>query len=231
MSKAMCNRYSQTKRERDLVTALGTLELSLEPRYNIAPTNVVTLAAVRDGTLRAEPMSWKFSRTDGGIVTNCKSETAAAKPFFKHSWNHRRCLIPADGFYEWKQEGNRKQPYRFVLKSGEPFWFAGLWQPSTTQGESRTPAKATIPTESEFVILTREANADVSHLHTRMPLILKPAEIDQWLDPKSLNWIPEGVPEGALQSYAVPSLVSTPGLETPDCIIPFVPNAAQGELF
>jgi len=66
-----------------------------------------------------------------GIVTNCKSETAREKPFFKNAWLHCRCLIPADGFYEWKQEGTRKQPYRFVLRADEPFWFAGLWKPAT----------------------------------------------------------------------------------------------------
>jgi len=126
----MCNRYSQTKRERDLTTRFGTLHLSLEPRYNIAPTNVVPVAFTEDRVLRAEPMAWQFSRTDSGIVTNCKSETAHEKPFFKKAWQHRRCLIPADGFYEWKQEGTRKQPFRFVLKSNEPFWFAGLWKPA-----------------------------------------------------------------------------------------------------
>lgn len=227
----MCNRYSQTKRERDLVTRLGTLELTLEPRYNIAPTNVVTIAIASHGELRGEPMAWRFSRTDGGIVTNCKTETAAAKPFFRHSWAHRRCLIPADGFYEWKEEGRRKQPYRFTLKSGEPFWFAGLWQPSKTQEEKQTASKSGLPTKGEFVILTREANADVSPLHTRMPLILEPAEIDEWLAPSSLEWIPRGLPEGTLRSYAVASLVSTPGLETAECIVPFVPGEAQGELF
>ncbi len=226
----MCNRYSQTKRERDLVTRLGTLELSLEPRYNIAPTDVVTVAAAHEGTIRAQQMAWRFSRTDGGIVTNCKIETAAKKPFFKHSWNHRRCLIPADGFYEWKQEGARKQPYRFVLKSGEPFWFAGLWQPSPiTRGQ--TPINATMPAVGEFVILTREANADVSHLHTRMPLILEPSQFDQWLIPSSLDLIPSGVTEGTLRSYPVASFVSTPGLETAECIVPFAADATQGELF
>jgi putative SOS response-associated peptidase YedK len=227
----MCNRYSQTKRERDLVTRLGTLELSLEPRYNIAPTNIVTVAFVRDDKLEAEPMAWKFSRTDRGIVTNCKIETAATKPFFKHSWNHRRCLIPADGFYEWKQEGPRKQPYRFILKSEEPFWFAGVWQPQKTSREHQTATVPTIVADGEFVILTREANSDVSHLHTRMPVILAIGEIDRWLAPTVVEWIPEGVPAGALRSYPVSSLVSNPGLESPQCIAPFFPDATQVELF
>jgi len=78
---------------------------------------VVTVAFAEERTLRADSMAWQFSRTDGGIVTNCKSETAREKPLFKNSWQRRRCLIPADGFYEWKQEGTRKQPYRFVLTS------------------------------------------------------------------------------------------------------------------
>src|SRR5436190_7443428 len=168
----MCNRYSQTKRERDLTTNFGTLHLSLEPRYNIAPTNVVTVAFAEDRTLRAAPMAWQFTRTDGGIVTNCKSETAREKAFFKKAWQHRRCLIPADGFYEWKQEGTRKQPYRFVLKSEQPFWFAGLWQPVKEQPSSAA---------NEFAILTRAANVDVAPLHNRMPLILRPAEIEKWL--------------------------------------------------
>ncbi|MDB6040696.1 MAG: hypothetical protein JWM99_4537, partial [Verrucomicrobiales bacterium] len=177
----MCNRYSQTKRERDLVTRLGTLSLSLEPRFNIAPTNVVTVALVQDNRLGAKPMAWSFSRTDGGIITNCKSETAATKPFFKHSWNHRRCIIPADGFYEWKQEGSRKQPYRFVLNSEEPFWFAGLWQP--VKGNE-------IQTENEFVMLTKAANADVAFIHNRMPLLLRPDEIERWLLIDPIEWVP-----------------------------------------
>jgi putative SOS response-associated peptidase YedK len=172
--------------------------------------------------LCAEPMSWKFARSDGGIVTNCKSETAAEKPFFKNSWAQRRCLIPADGFYEWKQEGTRKQPYRFVLNSGEPFWFAGLWRPDEAQ---------TRRTAREFVILTRSANADVAALHNRMPLILRADEIDRWLTPAAVDWIPDGIVPGTLGAYPVASLISKPGLETPECIAPFVAMAQQAELF
>ncbi len=218
----MCNRYSQTKRERDLTTSFSTLHLSFEPRYNIAPTNVVTVAFAEERTLHAAPMAWQFRRTDGGIVTNCKSETAHEKAFFKKAWLHRRCLIPADGFYEWKLEGARKQPYRFVLKSEEPFWFAGLWQPS---------AEPTRAAGSEFVILTRAATADVALLHNRMPLILRPDEIEPWLLASPIEWIPDGITEGSLRAYPVSSLVSRPGLETPDCIVPFAPEASQSELF
>ena len=150
-----------------------------------------------------------------------QSETAREKAFFKKAWEHRRCLIPADGFYEWKQEGTRKQPYRFVLTSEQPFWFAGLWQPAKEQHSG---------VGNEFVMLTRAANADVTPLHNRMPLILRPDELEQWLLASPDDWIPDGIAGGSLRAYPVSTLVSRPGLETPDCILPFKAEAVQPEL-
>jgi putative SOS response-associated peptidase YedK len=131
----------------------------------------------------------------------------SSKPAFRGAFKYRRCLIPADGFYEWKKEGKRKQPVYIRRKDAQPFAFAGLWE-----GESCT-------------IITTEANDLVSEFHDRMPVILKPADYDLWLDPevqdpKVLEPLLRPYPSGEMEVYPVSRLVNDPRHEDPKCVEP-----------
>jgi len=165
----MCARYSLTKEE--ITILMGEIEVIIKigARYNIAPTQRVP-AIVHDGKApRATLMTWGWQRSQGGLLVNAKSETATQifRPFI-----NQRCLIPADGFYEWTTD---KTPIRFMYRHNEPFCFAGLWR-----SYQRQPADE-ILTEHHFVILTRVPVAPVNRFHDRMPLVIKPEFYERWL--------------------------------------------------
>jgi putative SOS response-associated peptidase YedK len=149
-------------------------------------------------------------------MINARSETVAEKPSFRAAFKRRRCLIPADGFYEWKKVGKRKQPYYVRRVDGEPFAFAGLWEhwegPDETVIESCT-------------ILTTEPNADIRPLHNRMPVILDPPDYDLWLDPdtsdlETLAPLMRPYPDGKLEAVQVSTLVNNPMNDEARCIEP-----------
>lgn len=215
----MCNRYSSTKNEARLKFRNAAIAIeNLFTRYNVAPNTPAPVVALNGESLVSREMGWGVRGYDGRLLTNAKSESARNKPMWRNAWAQRRCVIPADGYYEWKTEGKQKLPYRMVLKDEALFWFAGLW--SDEQEEGR------------YVICTREPTADLSRIHNRMPLILAPDEIEPWLAPEtSREWIPTGVPDGSLRSYRVGGAVGTPGFETPDCIKPLEGALEQVELW
>jgi putative SOS response-associated peptidase YedK len=206
---------------------------NLFTRYNIAPQTRAPIVSLSDDKLTSREMRWGMRGFHGQLVTNAKSETARSKPLFRNAWAQRQCVIPADGFYEWKTEGRAKLPYRFVLNDESLFWFAGLWNEEVPSSKQSNFAKQTdTAAEERFVILTRDANADVRRIHNRMPLILSPDEIETWLSVETpRNWVPNGVAEGELRNYRVGSAVSTPGLETPECVTPLVGVPEQSELW
>jgi putative SOS response-associated peptidase YedK len=152
------------------------------PRYNIAPTQPIPvirqnpkepvreLSLVRWGLIP----SWAKDPSAAGSMINSRSETAAAKPAFRDALRFRRCLVPADGFYEWMRTGKAKQPYCFELNGGELFTFAGLWD------RWKDASGKVVETCS---ILTTTPNAVTSAVHDRMPVILDPDAYDPWLDP------------------------------------------------
>jgi putative SOS response-associated peptidase YedK len=156
--------------------------IPLKPRYNISPSQ--TVAVVRllpDDTERKLAMlrwglipAWAKDPAKARQPINAKSETVAELPTFRVAFRQRRCLIPADGFYEWKQEGGRKQPVYICMKDRKPFAFAGLWE--RWVGE-----------EDKFIesctILTTEPNDLLEPIHNRMPVILDPNDYELWLDP------------------------------------------------
>jgi len=184
----MCGRYRLTAKERYLRDHFGVDgDLSWAPRWNIAPTQqgpVVrqdrkepkrTFALLRWGLIPY----WAKDASIGFKTINAMSETAAEKPAFRDAMKLRRCLIPADGFYEWEQLGSKvKQPYNFGLADDMLFAFAGLWE------RWRDPAGEFIET---FTILTTKPNSLVANVHDRMPAILKPEDYDLWLDPGVTN--------------------------------------------
>ena len=200
----MCGRYSLTTP----VEALRQLfdfpeQLNLRPRYNIAPTQEV--AAVRRdpppaaGARVGDPAggkvcvsgrhlvllrwglipAWAKEAAIGSRMINARAETLADKPAFRSAFRKRRCLIAADGFYEWRTTAEApkapKQPYYIRLESDAPFAIAGLWE------RWRDPAGATI---ESCTLITTEANPELASIHHRMPVILAPADYDAWLEPR-----------------------------------------------
>lgn len=184
----MCGRYSLTTPVDGIRRLFGFQELpNLPPRYNIAPTQAV-LAVLRgdglkdqeaaDGAPRARLLrwglipSWSKDPAIASKLINARSETVREKPSFKKAFQRRRCLMPADGFYEWKTIQGRKQPFRIRFADGEPFAFAGLWE------RWQAPDGGEIESCS---ILTAEAAPQIAAIHHRMPVILDPAAFDAWL--------------------------------------------------
>lgn len=184
----MCGRYSLTTPLQAMSDLFGFAERpNLAPRYNIAPTQQV--AAVRLGGAGQRHFvqlrwglipAWAKDPAIGSRMINARAESLAEKPAFRAAFRQRRCLIPADGFYEWQAGGGdkaMKQPYRITLADGGPFGFAGLW-------ESWRDPRSGERIES-CTIITTEANERLRPIHHRMPVILPPGSYAPWLDPAS----------------------------------------------
>ena len=152
--------------------------------YNIAPTQEV-LAITHHNGRRLDKFHWglvpSWSKNASGAVRliNARAETVAQKPSFRASFKRRRCIIPADGFYEWKGKKGNKQPYFITTPSRRPFAFAGLWEVW-----KRKDAATEDPIYKSFTIITTAASQTMQDIHHRMPLILKPDAYDSWLDPE-----------------------------------------------
>jgi putative SOS response-associated peptidase YedK len=169
----MCGRYRLSRRKQIIEEYFETAPWDDDwiPRYNIAPTQPIRqISTMRWGLIP----HWAKDPSIATGTINAKSETAAEKPAFRDPLKFRRCLIPADGFYEWKRSGSSKQPYCFEVNEGELFGFAGLWD------GWRDPSGQWVKSCS---ILTTTPNAVTSAIHDRMPVILDPNSYDLWLDP------------------------------------------------
>lgn len=191
----------------------------LEPRFNIAPSQ--SIAAVRcDDSGQRELVflrwglvpSWADDPSIGYKMINARGETAASKPSFRQAFRSRRCLIPADGFYEWQKSGRQKQAYHIALRSGELFAFAGLWERWQRNGDVLQTC----------TLLTTTANEDLKHIHDRMPVVLRPDAYAIWLDPNSrteaLTSLIKPLPPGLLRLQAVGGFVNNPAHEGPGCL-------------
>lgn len=177
----MCGRfafYSPSEATAALFGVDGAL--AVEPRYNIAPTQYV--AAVRDDEQQRREMVmlrwglvpfWAKDPSIGNRLINARAETVAEKPSYRAAFRHRRCIVLADGFYEWRRSGDEKTPHMISLASGEPFALAGLWENWTNKesGESL----------QSMTLITTEANDFMQPIHHRMPLILQPDTANEWL--------------------------------------------------
>jgi putative SOS response-associated peptidase YedK len=171
----MCGRFSLTTPADALAEAFGLEEVpALETRWNIAPGQDVAVIGRRDTAHppRLARLRWGFARDGGGLLINARSEGAERTPAFRDALRTRRCLLPADGFYEWKREGAAKQAFLARRRDGAPFALGGLWRPG--QGPEQQPT---------CVILTVEPNELLRQVHERMPLIVPPAAWATWLDP------------------------------------------------
>ena len=158
---------------------------------------------------------WADDPGIGSRMINARSETAPGKPSFRRAFRERRCLIPADGFYEWQRTNGAKQPYYIHMEDGRPFAFAGLWESWSKGGEGEVRT---------CTILTTGANALVGEVHDRMPVILAHDAYDVWLDPDSereeLTGLLAPYPEDEMEAYPVSRFVNSPSNNDPRCIEP-----------
>ena len=217
----MCGRYSLIADLEDLARRFDFFsdQLALEAGYNIAPTQQV-LTVVGGNTRRGGFMRWGLiphwakNASIGSRMINIRAETAAEKPAFRDALRRRRCLVLADGFYEWQRTGGAKRPMRVVIRSGEPFAFAGLWSVWTDPDGNRIPSCA---------IITTEANDVLRPIHHRMPVIL-PREMEGlWLDksledPGALGSVLTPYPSCETEVYEVSTLVNSAANDGPEVI-------------
>lgn len=223
----MCGRYSLTTAPEALRQLFNFVDRpNFGPRYNIAPTQDVWAVRQRPDGRHLETLRWGLvppwakDLSVGSRMINARGETVAERPAFRSAFRHRRCLIPADGFYEWRTEEGRKQPFRIGLKGGAPFAFAGLW-------ESWTPPDAgpdTRPVET-CTIVTCDANEKLRPIHPRMPVILPEDGYEPWLatpeeDAQALLGLLVAYPAEEMAFYRVSPRVNNVRNDDADCIAP-----------
>jgi putative SOS response-associated peptidase YedK len=226
----MCGRYTLHHTPREIRERFGveTLEELLSPRYNIAPSQIVPIirrhqSSVAGGDSREMAGCkwglipyWAKDPKIGNNLINAKAETISEKPSFKNAFVKRRCLIPADGFFEWRKRGKEpSQPVYVRRRDGGLFAFAGLWEAwKTPEGEALETC----------TIITVEPNEFISKIHHRMAAILKPDEEAAWIDPKSksdeLLRLLRPYESDDLEAFPVSRAVNSPAHDSPECIAP-----------
>lgn len=184
------------------------------PRYNARPTQNLPIVIQQEGKNKIVMANWGLTPVwmKGKVLFNTRDESVATKPYFSHKFNSSRCLVPADGFYEWMTVDGKKQPYRFVLKTKQIFGFAGIWEMNKDKKQL------------EFSIITTSPNKIVSKIHDRMPVIIpKQLEIE-YLDVKSnpLNLLHflKPYPPNLMAVYPVSTLVNSSKNDAPELIEP-----------
>lgn len=220
----MCGRYYLvgTGPELRAEFELDSFGIDWEPRYNIAPQQLVpmiiehrgkrSIGLVRWGLVPA----WAPDESTGMKTINARAETIATKPAYREAFRHRRCIVPASGFYEWRSDPVRgKVPMAVHPANGEPIAFAGLWE------KWRAPDGQTLTT---CTIVTTEAAPEIRHIHDRMPVILDRAAQRLWLDPDTdpdtLQSLLQPPTDARLAAYAVSRLVNAVANDTEDCLLP-----------
>ena len=222
----MCGRYvikTSTPELARVLGAEGTL-LNTPERYNVAPTQDVPVCTLGDDEARyLQAMRWGLIPAwskDGGknaySTINARGETAHQKPTFRGPFRSKRCLIPADGYYEWRKEHDTKQPYYISARSDEILLFAGLWD-EWTPGDDGAPVRS-------CSIVTTAANEDVSDIHIRMPVLLDERSAKAWLSPQTAvegaRDLIQPAPAGTLTHIAVSTFVNSVRNDGPQCIEP-----------
>ena len=221
----MCGRFTRKENFQQLAERLGLpVWPQTEPRYNIAPSQPVACVRANPVSKHRECLdlkwglvpSWAKDPSIGHKMINARVETVALKPSFRNVFKHQRCLVLADGFYEWKREEQAKQPYYIRFKDHRPFVFAGLWEHWETE---------TGPPLESCAILTTNANAVTAPIHDRMPVILHPNDYDLWLDltiqdPQQLATALKPYPSEEMEAFSISSLVNNPRNDSPLCIRP-----------
>jgi putative SOS response-associated peptidase YedK len=218
----MCGRYRLSRRKQLIAEYFDTVEkIDWEPRYNIAPTQNVGIIR-QDRTQPVRKLSlvrwglipyWAQDSSIGQKMINARSETVLDKPAFRESFQNRRCLVPADGFYEWKRSGKSKQPIHIGMQDDLLFAFAGIWD------RWKDVSGNVVETCS---ILTTTPNSLLAEVHDRMPVILELKNYDLWLDPgfrdlDTLTGMLRPFDQSMMKCYPVSTLVNAPANEGPEC--------------
>ena len=220
----MCGRYSLVASIAELGERFGFdgTDSAYSPSYNVAPTQGVLTVVAENEVRRAVRKrwglipSWAREASIGSRMINARAETVAEKPSFRTALRRRRCLVLADGFYEWRRTGADKRPMRVTMASGEPFAFAGLWDTwRDQQGEAVTSC----------TIITTEANELLRPIHDRMPVILQRDREDLWLDhdvrgPDVLREVLIPHDPGAMKAHEVSTLVNSTSNDGPELSVP-----------
>ena len=221
----MCGRFTLRASASVIAEQFALFEVPpFTARFNIAPTQSVPV--IRLGPERPEPRrelvwlrwglvpSWAQGPSVGSRLINARAETAADKPAFRTAIRQRRCLVAADGFYEWQRAGRAKQAFFIHFRDDRPFAFAGLWE----AWEGPQPSRLETCT-----LLTTEANDLIRPIHDRMPVILPPDGYPSWLDPaiqdpRQLMPLLVPCPSGQLEAYPVGGFVNSPSHDAPRCV-------------
>jgi putative SOS response-associated peptidase YedK len=219
----MCGRFA-LKNPKALKAAFDLNEMpDLPPRYNIAPSQDIAIIRA-DANGRHLSLahwglipSWAKEADSGYSTINARAETVDTKPTFRAPFKRHRCIIPADGFYEWHEEGGIKIPHHIGMNDGSPFALAGLW--GVWKGPQGDVTSCTI--------IVTEANQFMKRLHDRMPVILDPHDYKRWLDPDfqdtaNLKPLLVPAPEDWLTEWQVSRGLNNPQHEGPDCAVPTV---------
>jgi putative SOS response-associated peptidase YedK len=233
----MCGRYRLSRRKQLVEEYFGSVsgEDGWNPRYNAAPTQPVPIIRQNPKEPRRELSivrwglipSWAKDMSGAAMMINARSETAATKPAFRDPLTNHRCLIPADGFYEWQRNGKVKQPFCFEVNDGELFAFAGLWD--RWKGPSGQWLKS-------CSILTTSPNAVTSAVHDRMPVILDPDNYDLWLDPgmhdmRAVSDMLKPYDARQMRCYPISTRINHAANDDEACSAPFELTETQAGLF
>lgn len=234
----MCGRYTLKTPNPRLQELFGLQDLPhLVPRFNIAPTqSVFTIRASAAVPILREAVMmrwglipfWAKDMAIGNTMINARAETVSEKPSFRQAFAKRRCLIPADGFFEWeKLASGKKQPWWIRMQDEEPFAMAGLWEtwsPKTKSATTHESHSGEPKVVQSCTILTINANADMQSLHDRMPVILPIEAWAAWLNPTTekpeLESLLKPFENGHLIRSAVSTIVNRPIVDSPECIAP-----------
>ncbi len=223
----MCGRFALMTPTETLLEQFGVTQTSLDlaqvgPRYNVAPTQPVL--AVRSTAVSPHREltflrwglvpSWAKEIRSGAPLINARAETVAEQPVFRAAFKRRRCLLPADGFYEWQKQPDGKQPMYIEMMDKRPFALAGLWEIWHDSDGSRVES---------CTILTITPNELMAPIHNRMPVILDSADYDQWLNPgprpeDDLHLL-RPYPAEKMRAYPVSTWVNSPAHDDPQCLI------------
>lgn len=217
----MCGRFTRSQSVQVIAEEFRVEQVSgdLGPSYNVAPTQKVAVI-ITDGARQLVPVqwglvpSWAKDPSVGSKMINARAETVAEKASYRNAFKRRRCLVVADGFYEWQKAGDAKRPIYIRLKSGKPFGFAGLYEVwKSPEGKELTTC----------AIITTEANELMKPIHERMPVIIPAERRDEWLDAATegkdrLLDMLRPYPADEMEAYPVSRRVNSPRNNSPECI-------------
>src|SRR5262245_56264663 len=218
---SMCGRYAVTSAPEAIRGLFGYPEQpNFPPRFNVAPTQPIAIVRLMEGKRQFALVrwgllpSWVKDLKTFSLLINARGESVVDKPAFEAAMKRRRCLVPADGFYEWKTVGTRKQPYYVRAKSGAPLAFAGVWETWTGPNGAEMETAA---------IVTTRANRMLADIHDRMPVIVPPDAFDLWLncavvDAETASTLIAPAPENLLEVYEVSSAVNRTANDNPQLV-------------